>query len=161
MGLPAMTPDGYLPPGRHRATLDDLQQRFVREAPHSWDREGLFQLLRRHLRALASITGSTPVWIGGGLISHSPTADEDVMVLGMCRDVEHLKKCFEAPGCASLLTIDEAIFGYPFMAGAVTLLPFGGDIDASLATPEDAHIWDGIFSTLHGQHDRGYVEVVL
>lgn len=156
-----MRSDGHLPVGRHPAPLEAVGERFVAHAPPLWDREGLFRMLCRHLRALASITGPTSVWLGGGLISHSPTAEEEVMVLGMCRDKEHLDKCLRNPASISLLTVDDAIIGSPFMAGTGPLLPYGGDIDASLAEPSETSIWHRTFSWLSDERERGYVEVKL
>lgn len=161
MGLPPMRADGHLPIGRHSAPLEAVGDRFVRQAPGTWDREGLFRVLCRHLKALTGVTGSTSVWLGGGLISHSPTAEEEVMVLGLCRDKEHLRRCLRDPASVSLLTVDDAIIGSPFMAGTGPLLPFGGDIDASLAEPSEVDIWHRTFSWLSDDRERGYVEVRL
>ena len=78
MTLPHCNPDGHLPAGVHRATLDEVGARFA-ITPR---RQEQMEALRRAVKALASVPGVKRVYIVGCYASsREPTQDVDLLVI--------------------------------------------------------------------------------
>lgn len=80
MALPEL--DGWLlPPGRHRATLDEVHARFVAAAPYRAEREVLYAALRAYAARVRALFWTGSLWVDGGFVTHKPWAPpEDVDV---------------------------------------------------------------------------------
>ncbi|AUS33349.1 hypothetical protein C1M55_21160 [Rhodococcus qingshengii] len=87
--IPPLGPDGHLPPGRYRCTLEEVERTFVR-SPTIGDptrREDLFDGFVRYLtdwedtQLATAATGQLlrSVWVGGSFVSDEPSpSDVDI-----------------------------------------------------------------------------------
>lgn len=82
--IPAMNDDGRLPVGRWPATLDEVYQRFVVEAPFRDEREKVWAAFRLWCDLVWNLLPDSPMWIDGGFVTHKTWAaphDVDVAVV--------------------------------------------------------------------------------
>lgn len=161
--LPKLTADGWLPPGRHQADLEEVRERFVAAAPCRQHRELVFEGLLLHLKLLERIGGPGRVWVNGGFVTHknAPPADADLVYL--CRDWQHLEAMLDHDGIYQLLTLQGVLASAPTMVSIRRIQPVGGLVDAFLAPPEAEEYWHGLWSRVKNVPDavKGYVEVVI
>lgn len=71
--IPQMVAHGeyvLLPPGSHPATLDQIETRFVIEAPFAKQREEIFSAYRLWQNQLASIFPEFLIWLDGSFVTH-------------------------------------------------------------------------------------------
>lgn len=171
MTLPPLDAEGYLPPGRHSATLDEVEALFVKQAPFQPAREQTFTALGLEIARLIEFGGPSTVWLNGGFTSHKPwAAPKDIDVVYWCATEDHMMKMLSADGIHQVLTLQGVIFGKPFPGAADRMQPALGHIDAFLAVPDVRELayWDGIWSAVKDEHGaimqgrlKGYVEVEL
>jgi hypothetical protein len=171
MPLPEVNAQGFLDPAPqpYLGSLDDLHQRFVVESPnHNEERRKVFAALRLHLELLSDIGGSAKVWVDGGFITHKAAAPNDVDVVYLCRDEQHMGQMLRSNRIWGLLTLQQVIFGSPVAGGLPRLQPVGGLVDAFLALPASYMYWAGLWSSVKGPDGRrapgvrkGFVEVTL
>lgn len=164
----AFADGGELQPGVYPMTMDTLYEVFVEQAPNQKCRRVLYSALRLHLDILTEVGGPSTVILGGGFISHRPSAPTDVDLVYFCRDSEHLATILADDAGLSLLTLQNGYIAKPAMFGFKRLQPVGGKVDAFLTTPRREHYWRGLWSTVKGtgengdpRVERGYVEVAL
>lgn len=82
--IPPMDAEGRLPVGRHPATLDEVYQRFVVEAPFQAERETVWNAFRLWSDLVWALLPDSPMWIDGGFVTHKAWAaprDVDVAVI--------------------------------------------------------------------------------
>lgn len=108
--IPAFEDDGwYLPPGLHAATLDEIEERFVDNAPFADRRGHVFHAFRLWHEVLTSILPNARFWMDGGFVTHkswSAPSDVDVTVMVKPEDLrglsdeqeKRLQSLFTSPG---------------------------------------------------------------
>lgn len=111
-----MTAEGRLPPGRHPATLDEVFQRFVDDAPHAEHRGRIFRALEVYLDRLVELAGPGTVWLDGGFVTHKDAPPHDVDLAYLCRDAAHLEALLRTDGVLELVTLQDVAFWKPFAA---------------------------------------------
>lgn len=159
-------PFAILPPGRHRATITDIYQRFVEEAPFRERRELIFRALTLLIDIVAAEYPKARFWIDGGFTTQKDweaPEDADVVVLLPVKD-------------ASAVAADETAMGWVTLhnVSAVDrstkkLHPFGGllDVFPTAATEGQLEYWDDLWSWVRGPDrkrvpgaSKGYLEVL-
>ncbi|TFC83716.1 hypothetical protein E3T23_01785 [Cryobacterium cheniae] len=127
MTIPAVSGDyALLPPGRHSATLAEMETYFVSQAPFSSERELLFQAFKTWLSIVDQLLPSSRYWVDGGFVTHKPwsaPSDVDVMILCKQEAVDALKQ-EEQTRLEQLFT--------SAAAGMPRFQPMGGLVDAFL-----------------------------
>jgi hypothetical protein len=137
MSLPEWVDPGLLPPGRHRATLEQLHQRCVAGAANSTRRQELFDVLLTFLNVCRRLVGPAAYWIDGGFVTNKPDAPYDVDVAILPDDWEALKNNASARDelrMWGLLTLQDLIVGPPTYVGLTRLQPLEVSSTASCAT---------------------------
>ena len=81
MGIPALTAEGHLPPGRHASDLAELKSVFVDQAPHREWRQGIYSALEAWLGLVLPYVPGALLWIDGGFVTHKSEAPKDVDVV--------------------------------------------------------------------------------
>jgi hypothetical protein len=160
--LPAMTEDGRLPEGRHEATLDEIRERFVEEAPNRARRDLIFRALLVYADIVRSLFPEARLWINGGFVTHKSEApkDVDVVIVSEAPDTVTIEQV------APLLTLQGVASEQPRL-GIERLQPVGGLVDGFFANASMSDLldyWDGQWSRVNGAPDterKGYVEVRL
>lgn len=83
----------YLPQGIHDATLDEIEARFVNDAPFADRRRLVFDAFRLWHEIVTAIVPSARFWLDGGFITHKNWAapsDVDVTVMLKADDLNNL-----------------------------------------------------------------------
>ncbi|MEX3755542.1 hypothetical protein ABFW00_06835 [Mycobacteroides abscessus] len=147
-----------LPTGRHSATLDEIYETFVVNAPFRPRRELIFRALTLYIDLVSVQFSACRYWINGGFVTHKTWAEpEDADVVVVVPQAEHVK--VTQPEFLPLLTL-------PSNAGKVH--PMGGLIDGFVAIDDPAALttWDQTWSSVRDeQHNvvpgvsKGYLEV--
>ncbi|HET7689114.1 MAG TPA: hypothetical protein VFK41_01940 [Nocardioidaceae bacterium] len=167
--LPALTHDGLLPPGRHKSTVVEVYDRFVKTAPNRSERDDIFSAFELwRSRALAEF-GAGVLWINGGFVTHKAAAPHDLDLAFFPADLPLAEASLLSGDGYQLLTIQDLLFAMPRPGGWLRRVqPAVGLIDAFLARPGDALTWHGIWSSVKGPTGdlipgkaKGYVEVVM
>ena len=71
MSIPAVSGAyAVLPPGRHRATLDEMRSYFVDGAPFPEERRIVFKAFEAWLAQMSALIPSARYWIDGGFVTH-------------------------------------------------------------------------------------------
>lgn len=172
--LPAVDPNsGLLPPAPepYRATLEDVRQRFVVEAPFSDERAFVFEALVIYSRLIWKIAPTARLRIDGGFITHKTWAapqDADIaVVFGSGTSDAQVNEAAAAP-LFSLLDVRGMLAQQQIglgkahvMGGLVDAFPAFDDAPASLALWHD--IWSKVTDAQKNEVvglRKGYVEVV-
>jgi hypothetical protein len=80
--IPRLQSDGFLPPGKHRASVNDVREHFVDAFPTSETRGHVFELWRRQTAAVIEIMPIITHWIGGSFTTAKVNpADIDIVML--------------------------------------------------------------------------------
>lgn len=163
--IPAMTADGLLPDGRHPATLDEVRERFVRDAPNSDDRDLVFRALEVHLARARQLFPGATLWLDGGFVTHKPEPPHDVDIVIVYDPSRTPVVAFD--DLSSLLTmfaVSCTLGGVP--SGQPKLQPMGGLVDAfavPTTRPDDLAVWDARWRQVKDRPGmvKGYLEVPL
>ena len=172
MTLPPLDADHRLPPGRHPATLAEVEALFVLAAPNRARRERLWTAMSLHMDAVRDTFGPVIVWIDGGFVTHKAPAPDDVDLVYVVPAME-LERAYnlDAAKVLHLLTLKDLVVGDPGPLGLDRLQPVTGLVDAFVVAAElvdNLAYWDwawslvkaGDGSIIDGAH-KGYVEVRL
>ena len=178
MVLPALvgSPAGrVLPPApfphTHQASLEELYERFVEQAPFRESRERLFQALRLYLDDVLSFAPVHSAWINGGFITlkeWGPPQDIDLVLKVSATEMNmlsaELRKRFRRA-----MTLPSGIDQSGKDLGKTA--PMNGMIDAYYLLDnqmEDARRWHAQWSSLRGPEGhtlddthKGFVEVMF
>jgi len=160
--LPALTPQGRLPVGRHEASLQEVRERFVDQAPHQDRRQLLFSALTLYADAVRQLVPEARLWIDGGFVTLKPEPPDDIDVV----IVSYVPPTLTDEQLAPLLTLQGVTSTDPPIA-LNRLQPVAGMIDGFFAAahiPEVLAYWDDFWSKVKGAPDterKGYVEVRL
>ncbi|KAA1431089.1 MULTISPECIES: DUF6932 family protein [Mycolicibacter] len=161
MPIPATSGQyAVLPAGRHAATLDEVYEAFVVNAPFRPRRELIFRALTLYIDLVSPQFSTCRFWINGGFVTHKTWAEpEDADVVVVVPSGEHSK--VTQPTFMPLLTLGSN-------AGD-KVHPMGGLIDGFVAAadnPAALMTWDLMWSSVRDeQHNvvtgvsKGYLEV--
>lgn len=156
--------EAVLPPGRHQATLDEIEAYFVIDAPFPEERALIFNAFRTWKALVEQIIQVNRYWVDGGFVTHKPWAapsDVDVMLLCQESDLNALGK-EERERLRLLRTITN---------GGKRAQPMGGKVDAFViprSGPDaNAGYWHEQWSKVRGADGasldsevKGYLEVI-
>lgn len=167
MALPPWTPAGLLPPGVHTASMSELYDRMVLDAPHRERRETLFAALRTYLGLVERFVGHGTAWIDGGFTMQKEDPPHDVDVAARPADWSELETLGdqERVDLLGLLTLQDIIMSRPDVMWLERVQPIGGALDAFLVRPEGDQAWFDTWSSvkrggiLQEGEIKGFVEV--
>ncbi len=161
-------PYSTLPAGRHPATLAELYDSFVLNAPFRDRRELIYRALTLHTDLMAARFSALRLWIDGGFTTHKPWAEpEDVDVVAVVPPGE-LGRAMEDQALP-LSTLQGVFSGSP---GVMTnkLHPMGGLMDVFILPDIPAVLtpWDTTWSQVKDSSGnlvpgatKGYLEVTI
>jgi hypothetical protein len=170
MPLPEWTEEGLLPPGAHPATLLDIYERFVLDAPQASraPRELIHSALSLHLKLIQQIIPVGKAWIDGSFATRTELSPGDVDVAIIPADWEQLERLsVEDRGrLYVLMTLEDVAVGEPII-WLPRLKPVSGLVDAFIVRPDQEPTWDETWSRVMGPDRRvlpdqkkGYAEVM-
>lgn len=162
MGLPLVDrfdhQNGWLLQGRHLATLDEVAELFIDQAPHPEPRRRLFEGLVAWIDSLHAVVSSDRIWVDGGFLTHKQDPPQDVDVVAFVKP--------------SLLTKDVNYRLSPLLTRVedqVRIQPMGGRVDGFVVpgSVEQKVLWVGEWSRVRHPVTRdewdgktkGFVEV--
>ncbi len=151
MPLPAWTPSGLLPPGIHRATLDDIYERCVRDVDqHVEWREALFNALKAYVRVTQRVIPEALAWVDGGFMTAKQAAPFDIDVVIHPADWQAINSLNvqEQGALLGALTLQDAIIGSPDVSYAPRIQPVSGALDSFLCYPGEEDYWTRWWSSV-------------
>lgn len=170
MVVPDWNADGLLPPGVHRATVEEIYERFVLDAPNREHRELLYAAFHLHFRLVRRLVASGKLWVDGGFSTQKGAEPHDVDVVILPDDWTALEGLEERDqqDFMGLLTHQDVIVGsvdppewWP------RIQPVGGALDAFICVPGQESMWLQTWSSVKGDDGeiipgavKGFVEVV-
>lgn len=161
MAIPDLLETGLLPPGRHVATVDEVQATFVEAFSDSTRRQAIFDSWLRHRDSLRYVLSADRQWIDGSFVTSKPEpADIDVVTFVDADEYNALPPWRQALGLSLLLghnnrdfwQVDS--FAVPVVADADS--PEYGAYAGQVAYWE--HQWS---HTRTPGEEKGYLEVAL
>ena len=167
VALPAWTDAGLLPPGAHPATMPDIYDRFVLDAPQREEREVLFAALGLHLGLIRKLIPAGRAWIDGSFCTRQALVPNDVDVVILPADRVALKALGgpDKTRLYMLLTLQEVNALEPAV-WLNRLQPLGGLVDAFICAPGHEDVWDARWSRVTDAYGaviedkaKGYAEV--
>ncbi|GAA4756348.1 DUF6932 family protein [Gordonia alkaliphila] len=171
MSLPDWNDHGLLPPGRHHATLEDVHERCVLDAPNTSHRQELFGSLITYTRLVQRVVGPATLWIDGGFVTAKRSVPFDVDVLIRPKDWTKLSSQpagRERDRLYGLLTLQDVIVGTPLYVALERIQPLAGDLDSFLCFPGQEDVWHDTWSSVKDDDGdiiegaiKGYVEVIV
>ncbi|MFE4305687.1 DUF6932 family protein [Streptomyces sp. NPDC056891] len=165
--IPALTESGLLPPGRHAASMREIREIFVEQAPHADHRRRIFRAFELYSDMIRDILERGTFWVDGGFCSHkaAPPEDLDLAVL-IDSSLPLTDKDHER--LIPLFTLQGVQAGQP-QVWANRVQPMGGLIDSFpvvAGIPEQEEYWDATWSKVKGPDGelvpgavKGYLEV--
>ncbi|MET9128018.1 hypothetical protein [Streptomyces sp. NPDC004528] len=169
--IPPLTSGGMLPVGRHPASLDEIRDLFVTQAPHMARRVLIYSALELYVSLMRELVPRATLWVDGGFCTHKSAVpkDVDLVVLAQGRDLEHFGD-EEWGRMRQLLTLQD-VEADIIPTAEPRVQPMGGLVDASLAdadSPEEREFFDELWSSVKGPDGKtvpgarkGYLEVSL
>ncbi len=166
--IPDLTSDGWLPPGRHPASLEDIELIFVKRAPHADHRDLLFRTLTVYLDMVQQLLPRGSAWVDGGFCTYKDAAPHDVDITllvprSRAEDMAFIEQFLP------LLTLKDVHAEEPVSFMSPRMQPMGGKIDAFLCVagdPAQEQYWDTVWSSVKGSdgeivdgETKGYLEV--
>ncbi|MFJ9624688.1 DUF6932 family protein [Streptomyces sp. NPDC101181] len=165
--IPALSSGGLLPPGRHAASMAEIEEVFVERAPHTDHRRRIFRAFQLYADMIGDILERGTFWVNGGFCTYKalPPNDVDLAVLIdptlplTNKDHERLLPLFTLLGVET-----QQPRGW-----AERVQPMGGLIDSfavAAGVVEQEEYWDGMWSKVKGPDGepvpgvtKGYLEV--
>lgn len=157
MALEISSSTGHLAPGRHLATMAELEQVFVRDAPFEKQRAAIFAAFTIWVDQILDVVPSIrTLWVNGGFVTHKGWAPADIDVVALKPVI--VKHPTDTVRLHTLLT----------HLGPPKVQPMAGLVDGFLATvaPTDSDYWDRKWTAVVDQAkhlvpgaEKGYVEV--
>ncbi|MFJ8697548.1 DUF6932 family protein [Streptomyces roseolilacinus] len=169
--IPPLTPGGMLPVGRHPATLEEIHDVFVVQAPHTTHRQRLYSALELYVALVRDLLPRATLWVDGGFCTHkaAPPADIDLVLFASRRLVQHFDQ-ERWTRMNQLITLQNLTAMAPHTVER-RIQPMGGLIDAFLAeegNADDVALWDYNWSLVKDADGKivdgerkGYLEVEL
>ncbi|OHU52106.1 hypothetical protein BKG83_19825 [Mycobacteroides chelonae] len=172
LAIPATSGEyGTLPVGRHQATLEEIYEHFVENAPFRERRELIYDALRLYAKIVVTEFGHATLWIDGGFVTHKTWPPNDTDVVTVVPQAEYANMC-SSTDCLRYLTLQGVMVAQPeTFAPVKRIQPMGGLID-SFVVPDDpifTAVWDHRWSRVSDQYKnllpedvrKGYLEVKL
>ena len=169
MALPEWNGNGLLPPGIYPASMSDIYERFVEDAPQRDRREILFSALSFYMTVMERFVPSGRAWIDGGFGTQKGVAPHDVDVVVLPADWNALGSLPEEDhnDFLGLLTLQDIIIGsFDPPEWWARLQPIGGALDGFVCQPGSEAVWEGTWSSVKGDDGfiipgvkKGFVEV--
>lgn len=159
---PPSGPLGLLPPGRHRATLDEIEDVFVANAPFSAERLLIFDAFKVWRTLWLQVVPTSRFLVDGGFVTHKAWAPRDIDVVAIVKQSD--VNALPPPDQESLrdLLTGTSVAG-------TKIRPMGGLVDAFYlfrGDPQSYLYWDGYWSaysredkTIDSAVQKGYLEV--
>lgn len=153
----------------HPATLEEIYQSFVVDAPFRDHRELVFRGLGLFIELVTLQIGSVRFWINGGFTTHkswAPPADVDVATI-VPRSAYDAALTEDA---LPLWTLQHVSAADPTVVNAPRLQPMGGLVDSFFVPdlPAQRAYWHSLWSKVKGEDGKevpgerkGYVEVIM
>lgn len=152
MALPAWDASGLLPPGIHPASLDDIYERCVKDAPHSPWRETVFDALKTYLAVLRhrGLVPAGTAWIDGGFMTQKPAGPFDVDVVVHPTHWSRLNSLTDKEEAAlfGALTLQDVIVGSPVLSYVPRIQPVVGALDAFICHPGEEAYWEQTWASV-------------
>jgi hypothetical protein len=147
--IPTLDAGGRLPPGRHAATLAEVEDLFVANAPNVAERERLFQALGLYLAQVRDLFASGVIWLDGGFVTHKPEVPDDIdLALALTAAEVNALPPAQLVKMPQLLTLQGV--PVPMFTGPIPRIqPMGGLIDAhvvDLSDPASIAVWHDTWS---------------
>jgi hypothetical protein len=163
MTLPALDAEGFLPPARHQTDLAEIEAMFVASAPHSVERQLIWDGFTVWLRQVSAMLLAHRFWINGGFVTHKSYAPRDIDVIVLARESE-----LDALPSEDQDLLDSLMTEH--LLGGGRRQPMGGLVDAYTSLREDpnsAAYWHGWWSSIKERDGsvrkdarKGYLEVI-
>jgi hypothetical protein len=151
----------YLPQGIHEGSLQEIEERFVDDAPFADRRRLVFEAFRLWHEIVTEIVPSARFWVDGGFVTHKPWAapsDVDVTVMLKPDDLNNLTD-EEQQRLAPMITKSGSPPQRPMSGLVDAYICLRGDVDKTLYWREH---WSTVFDEnrviLTDTH-KGFVEV--
>jgi hypothetical protein len=165
---PVGGPYATLPAGRHPATLEQVYEIFVENAPFRTEREVIFGALALYANLLRNACSDLALWVNGGFISHKPwAAPKDADVVCVVPSAQYSNMCSN-PLVLSLITLQGVSASSPPVTIS-RLQPMAGLIDGFIIedVPASTDLWHFNWSLVKDEHGnllppatrKGYLEV--
>jgi len=155
-----------LPVGRYPATLDEVYETFVKNAPFRPRRELIFRALTLYIDLVSAEFSTSRYWIDGGFVTHKTWEEpEDADVLVVVPPGEHGKVM--TPEFLPHWTLLQTQPAQPRVY-ADKVHPMGGLLDCFILpdAPQVLSVWDIRWSSVRDQQHnvvpdarKGYLEV--
>lgn len=147
MALPTLLHPGVLPPGVHRANLDEIDKFFVAGAQnYRRDREVIMMTLRVWVRRMRQSVGTGTTWLAGTFVTDllsQPTLKIAYFPDNTNAAVASIKTGLGLP----LFTIRDVMYMQPDPGGyAQSVRAVGGLVDAYIADQALADLWEVTWS---------------
>jgi hypothetical protein len=147
--IPSLGADARLPKGRHAASLAEVEEVFVVNAPNAQERARLFEVLGHYLAQLRNIFGSGVLWLDGGFVTHKTEVPDDIdLALALTAAEVNGLPAEQRIKLPQLLTLQGA--SVPMFSGPIPRIqPMGGLIDAhvvDLSDPASIAVWHETWS---------------
>jgi hypothetical protein len=152
-----------LVPGRHAATLREVEDLFVSNAPFSSERSRIFAALSLYIDQVRKVLpNATVLWVNGGFVTHKPWAppeDVDVVLPVVAASVNALEE-----------QAIKQLFSY-FLPNGNKVQPMAGLVDGFVfdqTSPDQHAYWNGLWSRVLDSAKaqvpgavKGYLEVAI
>ena len=151
----------YLPAGLHSATLDEIEVRFVQEAPFERRRRDIYAAFRLWHGMVSTILPGARFWVDGGFVTHKSWAapsDVDVTVLVKPDDLDGLSEEHQQR-LESLLTKPGPSRVQPMSGMVDSFICARGDVDRTLYWREHWSSVVGEERALIPGAEKGFLEV--
>ncbi|GLW59281.1 DUF6932 family protein [Kitasatospora phosalacinea] len=168
--IPELTVAGVLPPGRHLATFAEIDELFVKQAPHADRRRRIFRAFEIYMEQVADVLPSGSVWLDGGFCTYKSEPPKD-MDLALLVDRAHTAG-LSPEGWEKLdsLRTLQGVYSQMPKTLAERVQPMGGLIDSFIVVagePALEDYWHGLWSSVKGPDGeimagqvKGYLEVI-
>jgi hypothetical protein len=162
---------GWLPVGTHTATLEEIYDAFVDQAPFQKERDLIFRALSVYLDILRMRFTDPRVLLNGGFTTHKSWAAPKDVDLAIGLNNAEFKSAYH-PDNHSLVTLADGAVNQPQKGmQLVKLQPMGGLVDGYLFPARLANMaryWEDHWSKVKDEHGneivgarKGFVEVTF
>jgi hypothetical protein len=162
--IPAVDPDTRLLPANadkspHLATMSEVYQVFVVDAPNRDRRELIFGAFRIYAQLLWTHFPDARLWLNGGFVTYKDAEPHDLDVAFLVDSADLAKVFQEESDALSLLTFQGVSSQQPVFANIGRLQPFGGLIDSFFVPsdiPQVVDTWKDQWSMASNPAGDGY-----
>ncbi|PHV64641.1 hypothetical protein CSW57_22850 [Williamsia muralis] len=160
-----------LPEGCHQATLEEIYQTFVVDAPHRAERDLMYRALVLYVDVLRTVFPTGRLWIDGGFVTHKLwRAPEDIDVVAVVPMTDYSNVCTNAAAMLPLMTLQH-VSSREFAGTVPRLQAMGGLVDGFIVPDVEVQTdyWADLWSRIKDRHGnplpeterKGFLEVTL